>query len=123
MWIVEPRELAPKGTGIYHLVASSGREGAIGCCDHNHPTPEEASACPEARAEADRITGIRAPARPDVAELARIGFEAYGESTGGKTWDGKPIPPYAVVAERTPHVARAWEAAVAAILKARGVSA
>lgn len=64
-----------------------------------------------------------APALPTVAELAKLAFEAYGESTGGLTWDKKPIPPYSVVAERTPHVARAWEAAVTAVLRARGVSA
>lgn len=63
------------------------------------------------------------PAPPTVAELAKIGFDAYGQATGGLTWDGKPIPPFEVVAERTPHVARAWEAAAVAILKARGVSA
>ena len=62
-------------------------------------------------------------APPTVAELARVAFDAYGQSTGGKTWDGKDIPPFAVVAERTPHVARAWEAAVAAVLRAHGVSA
>lgn len=63
-----------------------------------------------------------ATARPTVAELAKVAFDAYGASTGGKTWDGRDIPPYAVVAERTPHVARAWEAAVTEVLKARGVS-
>lgn len=62
------------------------------------------------------------PPPPTVAELAKVAFNAYGESTGGKTWDGKPIPPFEVVAERTPHVARAWEAAVTAALKARGVA-
>ena len=55
---------------------------------------------------------------PSVADLARVAFDAYGASTGGKTWDGRDIPPYSVVAEKTPHVARAWEAAVAAVLKA-----
>lgn len=54
---------------------------------------------------------------PTVADLARIAFDAYGQSTGGKTWDGKDIPPFAVIRERTPHVAKAWEAAVAAVLK------
>lgn len=53
---------------------------------------------------------------PDVADLARVAFEAYGASTGGKTWDGKPIPPFDVIRERTPHVAAAWEAAVVAVL-------
>ena len=60
-----------------------------------------------------------APTLPD-AELARAAFEAYGQSTGGKTWDGKDIPPFEVVAERTPHVARAWEAAVVAVRKLLG---
>ena len=53
---------------------------------------------------------------PDVADLARVAFEAYGQSTGGKTWDGKPIPPFETIRERTPHVAAAWEAAVVAVL-------
>ena len=52
----------------------------------------------------------------DVADvtddaLARAMFAAYGEATGGQTWDKKPIPPYDVIRERTPHVAAAWEAA------------
>jgi len=50
--------------------------------------------------------------------LARAAFEAYTASTGGKTWDGKDVPPYEVIAERTPHVARAWEAAADAVRKA-----
>jgi hypothetical protein len=54
---------------------------------------------------------------PDIANLARVAFEAYGASTGGKTWDGKPIPPFETIRERTPHVALAWEAAATAILK------
>lgn len=53
---------------------------------------------------------------PDVADLARVAFEAYGASTGGKTWDGKDIPPFDVIRQRTPHVAAAWEAAVVAVL-------
>jgi len=61
-----------------------------------------------------------APPLPSDGELARAAFEAYGKSTGGKTWDGKDIPPFEVVAERTPHVARAWEAAVTAVRKLLG---
>lgn len=53
-----------------------------------------------------------------IHDLARIAFEAYNRSTGGKTWDGKDVPPYDVIAERTPHVARAWEAAAEAVWKA-----
>lgn len=124
MWTVEPRELKPAGSGIFHLVAESDEGGGVvGCCAHLHRTPEEARDCPAAQENAASITGIRLPPKPAVAELAKVAFEAYGASTGGKTWDGKPIPPFEVIAERTPHVARAWEAAVAAVLKARGVSA
>lgn len=54
----------------------------------------------------------------DTPALARVAFDAYNASTGGKTWDGKDVPPYDVIAERTPHVARAWEAAVDAVRKA-----
>ena len=49
-------------------------------------------------------------------DLARIMFDAYNEQAGGKTWDGKPIPAFDVVCERTPHVAEAWRAAVRAVL-------
>ncbi len=59
----------------------------------------------------------RDPTAPPVADLARAAFEAYGASTGGKTWDGKPIPPFDVIRERTPHVAAAWEAAADAVRK------
>ncbi len=58
-----------------------------------------------------------APHDADVARLAEIAFDAYSAATGGKTWDGKDIPPFASVRDRTPHVARAWEAAVAAVLR------
>lgn len=84
------------------------------------PSAHGASTRPADAAPARRPAPPPAPA--SVAELARVAFDAYGESTGGKTWDGKPIPPYDVVAERTPHVAHAWEAAVTAVLRARGVS-
>ncbi len=56
-------------------------------------------------------------AKRSTPTLARLAFEAYGESTGGKTWDSKPIPPFEVIRERTPHVARAWEAAANAVRK------
>lgn len=55
-------------------------------------------------------------AGPGIGDLARVAFEAYGASTGGKTWDGKPIPPFDTIRERTPHIAKAWEDAVAAVL-------
>ena len=62
--------------------------------------------------------GLRLPPKSSLGDLAAIAFAAYGASTGGKTWDGKDIPPFDAVRERTPHVARAWEAAVDAVLKA-----
>ena len=46
-------------------------------------------------------------------EYAKIAFEAYSESTGGKTYDGKPIPKWNELPE---HVQRAWSAAAAAII-------
>jgi len=134
MIITQPLEITTpdgRGTGRWRLVEMSDEhDGAEPLCNCGglasdnpttcgHESPEAARECPIAAAKVAHLQ----PARPTVAELAKIGFEAYGESTGGKTWDGKPIPPYAVVAERTPHVARAWEAAAVAILKARGVSA
>ena len=33
-------------------------------------------------------------------DLARIMFDAYNEQAGGKTWDGKDIPPFDEVGER-----------------------
>lgn len=61
-----------------------------------------------------------AAAPPSAPDFARVAFEAYGASTGGKTWDGKPIPAFDVIRERTPHVAAAWEAAASAVLAAAG---
>lgn len=110
MWFVEPRELAPAGTGIFHLVASSDEGGGeTGCCAHPHRSPEEAVACPDAQANAERITGMRAPApRPSADDLARAMFAAYNAQAGGLTWDGKPIPPW----ENTgPKVQENWRAA------------
>lgn len=56
-----------------------------------------------------------APAAPTREELAEVAFAAYGESVGGKTYDGKPIPPLATIRENTPRVAAAWEAAAEAV--------
>lgn len=33
-------------------------------------------------------------------ELAEMMFEAYNEKAGGKTWDGKDIPPFSQVGEK-----------------------
>lgn len=62
--------------------------------------------------------GRPVPPAPAVEDLARVGFEAYTASTGGKTWDGKDVPPYDAIRESAPHVAKAWEAAAAAIRSA-----
>ena len=49
----------------------------------------------------------------------QIGYEAYSRFTGGKTWDGKPMPTWEEVcardAERGTKVSGAWEAAAIAI--------
>lgn len=54
---------------------------------------------------------------PSDDELAADGFDAYGQSTGGLTHDGKPIPPLDVIRAEKPHVAEAWSAAAARIRK------
>lgn len=133
MIITQPLEITTphgRGTGRWRLVEMSDEhDGAEPLCDCGglasqnpatcgHESPEAARACPVAVAK----LAPKLPTQPTVAELARIAFDAYGESTGGLTWDKKPIPPFAIVAERTPHVARAWEAAVEAVLRARGVA-
>lgn len=48
----------------------------------------------------------------------QIAFEAYNESKGGLTYDGKPIPPWDTLAgsDVGEAVQRAWEAAAAAVL-------
>ena len=38
--------------------------------------------------------------------LGQIAFEAYNEKKGGKTYDGKPIPPWSEVGDE---VRGAWE--------------
>lgn len=47
---------------------------------------------------------------------AQIGYEAYKTSTGGKTFDGRDMPTWAEIEEKSPHVAKAWGAASAAII-------
>lgn len=71
-------------------------------CECGHPTEAEAIACATPRS---------------TSGLARAAFEAYGASTGGLTYDKKPIPPFDVIREKTPHVAAAWEAAANAVRK------
>ena len=98
----------------FEVVAVDTSEGRFGAeerradgqhrvlCECEHDTADAAIACATPRS---------------VPGLARAAFEAYGESTGGVTWDGKPIPPFETIRERTPHVASAWEAAADAVRK------
>lgn len=48
-------------------------------------------------------------------ELGRIAFEAYNTAKGGKTFDGRPIPPWSEVMEKSPDVCDAWMAAASAV--------
>lgn len=129
MIITQPLEITTpegKATGRWRLVEMSDEhEGAEPLCECGgaasdnpttcgHESPDAASACLVASAKRLARNGLQ---RNDIGHLARVGFEAYGASTGGKTWDGKDIPPFDVIRERTPHVAKAWEDAAAAILK------
>ncbi len=45
----------------------------------------------------------------------RTGYEAYAQSTGGKTFDGRAMPTFDEILERSPHVAQAWEDAASAM--------
>lgn len=46
----------------------------------------------------------------------QIAFEAYNEAKGGKTYDGKPIPPWETLTDDTGRsVQRAWEIAAAVV--------
>lgn len=45
----------------------------------------------------------------------RIGYEAYAESTGGKTFDGRDMPRWDELPQR---IVAAWEAAALAIAHA-----
>lgn len=44
--------------------------------------------------------------------IGQIAFEAYNESKGGVTYDGKPIPPWSDVGDA---VRAGWEAAASAV--------
>ena len=52
----------------------------------------------------------------DEKSPGQIGFEAYNESKGGLTYDGKPIPPWASLEGATGEaVKQAWESAAIAV--------
>lgn len=81
------------------------------CLDEEHGT------C--ADFELVQRAGSVAPA-PSDEDLGRVGYDAYKESTGGKTFDGRDMPTFDGILERTPHVARAWAAAMSAARKLLG---
>lgn len=64
-------------------------------------------------AAADRADGRPAA---DVDAIVLDAFAAYNAETGGLTHDNKPIPPFERIRETNPKVARAWRAAVNAVL-------
>lgn len=47
-------------------------------------------------------------------KLAKIAFDAYNKEAGGKTWDGRDIPPFSDVGDK---VQANWDAAAAAIVE------
>lgn len=47
----------------------------------------------------------------------QIGYEAYAKSTGGKTFDGRDMPTWKEIEEKSPKIAQAWEDAAKAILE------
>lgn len=48
-----------------------------------------------------------------MTSFGQIAFEAYSQSTGGKTYDGRDIPTWDELTER---IQQAWEAAAQAII-------
>jgi hypothetical protein len=54
-------------------------------------------------------------ARYDAGALGRVAFDAYGETTGGLTHDGRPIPQWEDLGEA---VQQAWIAAATAVIRA-----
>lgn len=49
-----------------------------------------------------------------MSDLGEVGYRAYAESTGGKTFDGRDMPAWSAL---PPHVVRAWNDAGKAIAK------
>lgn len=50
----------------------------------------------------------------DDLTLGKIAFDAYSESTGGKTYNDRPIPPWSDI---SPHIQQAWQAAALAVVE------
>ena len=49
----------------------------------------------------------------EIDALCEAAFAAYNQRAGGKTWDGKPIPPWG---QCGPRVRNNWRAAIVAVL-------
>lgn len=49
----------------------------------------------------------------DELTIGQVAFKAYNKSTGGLTWDKKPIPPWAEIPDG---VKAAWETAANAVI-------
>lgn len=47
--------------------------------------------------------------------LGELAFDGYNRSTGGLTWDGKPVPTWATIQLSKPGVCRAWACAALAM--------
>ncbi|MCP9947295.1 hypothetical protein [Actinomadura madurae] len=54
---------------------------------------------------------------PDVDELARTAYDAYGETTDHKNFRGDPMPAWEDLGER---IQNAWRAAARAVAEAVG---
>jgi len=98
----------------YRIAVESTEPGRY-CASEFAPDGTRRTLCECEHDSADAATFCAA--KRSTPTLARAAFEAYGASTGGKTWDGKDIPPFETIRERTPHVAAAWEAAADAVRK------
>ncbi|MET9123027.1 hypothetical protein [Streptomyces sp. NPDC004528] len=60
------------------------------------------------------MAGARVMARHDPTELAKTAYRAYGGATGGKNYQGLPMPAWENL---TPAIQTAWEVAAEAIAR------
>jgi len=64
---------------------------------------------------ADWMNLIRSTPEHDLPTLAQIAYEAYGDVTGGRNYQGLPMPEWADLPDR---IKAAWNASVNATVKA-----
>lgn len=91
--------------------------------DEPGPTPELREALADAHANVraelaesyERTSASMSTPGVIAPTLGQIAFEAYNESKGGLTYDGKPIPPWHELSGDREAVHRAWEVAAAAV--------